>query len=420
MEISRRGLVTALGALPLVSSFPGIAAASATPLRVLDVPKPIALPDRENFTVDGVDLNAAYTHMIGRYAEAAGQQFVRRRMTDPAINWPSPADNARDRAVGLYATLINAAPSEIAVVPSTLEGENLIAAALQLGRGRGVITDQLHYDASIVMYGERSRSGMPLTILQPRDWRIDYDELDRAIKPNTRLIALSLVSSPTGYKHDLKRVCEIAHAKNVLVYADVIQAVGAVPFDVKESGVDFCCAGMYKWLMGEFGAAFLYVRPDRLPDLKRVQLGWRGLKSFEMLQLPFDPPVPFGGSWELGTDTAGIFEVSTPNWGGLATTVGALEYIHEIGVERIAQHRAPMLDHLQREMVSAGYELLTPPGFQGPSLVFAKEGVGPSYRNALSRAKIYTTLYKNRVRIAPSVYNGLSDIDALLAVLTRS
>jgi len=43
-----------------------------------------------------------------------------------------------------------------------------------------------------------------------------------------------------------------------------------MPLDVKASGVDFCCAGTYKWLMGEFGMAFLYVRSDRLPQLKRV------------------------------------------------------------------------------------------------------------------------------------------------------
>jgi len=197
----------------------------------------------------------------------------------------------------------------------------------------------------------------------------------------------------------------------------VIQSVGAEPFDVSDSGVDFCCAGMYKWLMGEFGAAFLYVRPDRLPDLKRVQLGWRGLKSFHMLQLPFDPPAPTAATWELGTDTASLFEVSTANWGGLATTVGSLDYIATIGVDAIAGHRRPLLDHLQREMAKADYQLLAPPSFQGPSLVFAKEGIGPKYRDALTKAQIFTTLYNNRIRIAPSVHNSEHDIEALLSII---
>jgi selenocysteine lyase/cysteine desulfurase len=412
-------MIKGLGALPLAGALLEAEAAAAAPM----VPAPgirIQLPDRENFLFEGINLNAAYAHMLGKRSQAAWQRYVRQRMTDSVNNWPTPEGNARDRAASLYGTLIHADPTSIAVVPSTLEGENLVAAALDLGPGRGVVTDQLHYDAALAMYGERAKQGMPLTILKPRDWHIDYDELDRAITSQTKLVALSLVSSPTGYKHDLKRVCEIAHRKGALVYADVIQSVGAEPLDVGDNGVDFCCAGMYKWLMGEFGTAFLYVRPDRLSDLKRVQLGWRGLTTFHMLDLPFDPPAPAGGHWELGADTASIFEVSTTNWGGLAATVGSLEYIQAIGVEAIAAHRRPLLDQLQRGMVKAGYQLLTPSGFQGPSLVFAKEGIGPRYKEALAQAKIYTTLYKNRIRVAPSVHNDASQIDKLLSIVTRA
>ncbi|MGH8290945.1 MAG: aminotransferase class V-fold PLP-dependent enzyme [Steroidobacteraceae bacterium] len=90
-------------------------------------------------------------------------------------------------------------------------------------------------------------------------------DLDALIDSRTRLVAVTLVGSDTGFTHDLKSVCEAAHAKGSLVYADVIQAAGAIPIDVKDSGVDFCCAGTYKWMMGAFGTAFPYVRPDRLP-----------------------------------------------------------------------------------------------------------------------------------------------------------
>lgn len=412
MKLSRRGLIKGLGTAPLASGLLGSGAVAG-----VVGSSAIALPDRANFVFDGIDLNAAFTHMIGRQTNLATQDYVHKRMIDPSLEWPSPKVNQRDEAVALYARIINADPGEIAIVPSTLEGENLIAAALRLGPGRGVVSDQLHYDASLAMYGERHKRGMPLTILKPRDWKIDYDELERAITPETKLVAVSLVSSPTGYKHDLKRVCDIAHAKGALVYADVIQAVGAIPVDVKESGVDFCCAGMYKWLMGEFGAAFLYVRADRLPQLERVQLGWRGMTSFHMLQLPYDPPAPPGGDWQLGTDTASIFEVSTPNWGGIATTVGSLDYILRIGVDAIARHRQPMLDRLQHGMLKADYQLLTPPGYQGPSLVFAKKGIGSRYRDALKQARIFTTLYENRIRVAPSVHNDVADIDRLLSIV---
>ena len=67
-----------------------------------------------------------------------------------------------------------------------------------------------------------------------------------------------------GFQHDLKAVCDLAHAHGAYVYADIIQAAGAVPIDVRASGVDFAAAATYKWLMGDFGLGFLYVREDLL------------------------------------------------------------------------------------------------------------------------------------------------------------
>jgi selenocysteine lyase/cysteine desulfurase len=406
MELDRRNLLIGLGSATLASA---TMTAKATPT---------ALPDRTSFPIDGINLNAAFTHPIGLHTQAAIGAYAANRGQDGRRSWPR--DNPRDAAVARYAALIHADPAEIAVAPSTLEGENLVAAALGLGPGRGVVTDTLHYDAAIAMYGEMGKRGMPLTVLEPVDNRIDYAALDRAITPQTKLVALSLVSSPTGYMHDLKRVCAIAHAKGAMVYADIIQAVGAIPFDVKDSGVDFACAGAYKWLMGEFGLAFLYVRPDRLADLSRSQLGWRGLKSYNTISLPFDPPAPPGGTWELRTDTAGLFEVSTPNWGGLAATLASIDYILSIGVEAIHAHRLPMLARLREELGKAGYAALTPADAQGPCLVFAKLGLKARYGEEIKAANIQVSTYAHRIRIAPSVHNDMKDIDTLLAILTRA
>jgi len=216
------------------------------------------------------------------------------------------------------------------------------------------------------MYGELHKGGMPLTVIVPRGNQIDHSDLEAAITQETRLVAVSLVSSDTGYMHDLKTVCDIAHRKGALVYADIIQAAGAMPIDVKASGVDFCCAGTYKWLMGEFGVALLYVRADRLSQLRRVQVGWRQIKAYTKHFLPFDPPGPVIGDWQLGTDTASVFEVSTANWSALATLAGSLNYINDIGVEAIARHREPLLRRLQEELPKHGFAQLTPPRFKAP------------------------------------------------------
>lgn len=404
LTISRRRWLGGLCALPILASkitWP------------LDEPQPSS---PASFHVDGVYLDAAYEHPLPVASRNAYLDYLQRRLTnDQRVG---PRNNPRDHAVALFAGLIHADPKDIAVVPSTMEGENLVGAALGLGENRGVVTDALHYDASLVLYGELAKRGMPLKVVAPRGGGIALDDIDVAIGKNTRLVAVSLVSNVTGHQYDLKALCDLAHAKGALVYADIIQAAGAAPLDVKASGVDFCCCGTYKWVMGDFGTAFLYVRPDRLGELKRVQVGWRQVREQVTHGLPYDPPGSALGEWTLGSGTAATFEVSTPAWGALACVAESLQYIQSMGVEAIARHRQRMIDHLLEELPKHGFQLLTPAGTPGPIVVFAYKGAAARFNRALQEAKIQISTYDNRIRISPSVYNDLEDTERLIGVLS--
>ena len=421
MKLDRRSALRILGAGSLAASLSGAAATQAGVAATQAQPSPgrgataVTLPDKARFPFRGIHLNAAFAHPLGTHCQAAAQEFLNTRLNEVNKLWP--VDNPRQEAVEAFAGLINASPDDVAVVPSTLVGENLLAEALRLGPGRGVVTDPFHYDASLAMYGERHKRGMPLTVLPPRNQKIDYDELRRAITPEIGLVAISWVSSWTGMTHDLKIVCEIAHEKGVPVYADVIQGVSALPLDVAATGVDFCCAGTYKWLMGDFGVAFLYIRPTRLSSLRRVELGWRGLTSYVPHFLPYDKPGATDGDWSLGASAAQIFEVGTPNWCGLKVAAASIGYIRNVGVTEIVRHRTPLLDRLQAELPKIGFEPLTPKEYPGPSVVFAYRGAHDRFAHRLEAAGIYVSVSKNRIRISASVYNDEQDIDRLIQLL---
>jgi selenocysteine lyase/cysteine desulfurase len=404
MELSRRGV---FGSLASAAVLAPLAARAAQPS------PPAALPDRSNFQIDHVYLNAAYAHPMGQMTYRAMEDFLQRRMRAPDTPWP--AENARDKAVALFARLINADPQDIAVVPSTMEGENLVVLALGLGPKAGVVTDAYHYSPEI--YGELHRQGVPLAVAMPRDNRIDLADIDRLIDRTTRLVAISAVSSDTGFRHDLKALCALAHAKGAMVYADIIQAAGALPLDVKATGVDFCCCGAYKWLMGDFGVAFLYVRPDRLKDLRRVLTGWRQQARYQSRLYPFDPPGPPGVDYDLRGDAVGLLEVSTPNWAALAGLVGSLSYLEGLGVDRIVEHRAPLMARLQGELPGLGYVALTPADTDTPAIAFAYADAAAKLGPPLKAARIKIQLSRNRIRISPSVYNDMTDIEQLLRVL---
>jgi selenocysteine lyase/cysteine desulfurase len=387
------------------------ALALAPPAATSTVP---TLPDKKSFTFSGTFLNAAYTHPLGVQGYDAAAAFIASRRYDPFQPWPRT--NPRNAAVKAFAGLINAEPTEVAVVPSTMGGENMLCAALGLGPNAGVVTDAFHYGASLAMYGELQHHGVPVAVVAPRDNRIDLHDLDAHIQKGTRLVAVSLVASATGYQHDLKALCDVAHAKGALVYADIVQAAGAVPIDVKQSGVDFACCGTYKWLMGEFGVAFLYVRPDRLDQLQRMQFGWRSIRGETHHTLPFDSPGPAIGDWSLGTDTASHFEVGSPDWSALAAATASIAYIRELGVENIQRYRQPMIDRLQLELPKLGFAPLTPTP-TSPIVAYAYKGAAAKFAPAMDKAKIRVTLSENSMRVSPSVYNDMDDIDRLLAAL---
>lgn len=411
MTVSRRQLLLGtLGFLPIVAGPGKLISAGGS------VGGTITLPDKASFPVDGVNLDAAFTHPMSTIARSGYLEFLEHRVSDDRRI--GPRDNARDAAVELFARLLNANSSEVAVVPSTMEGENLIAASVGLGQTAGVVTDALHYDASLVLYGELAQRGLPLKVVAPRGGSIALEDVEAAIGKSTRLIAVSLVSSTTGFRYDLKALCELAHAKGVLVYADIIQAAGAIPVDVKATGVDFCCCGCYKWLMGDFGTAFLYVRPDRLGQLRRVQVGWRQIRDQVTHVFPFDMPGSALGEWTLGSDTRSIFEVSAPSWGSLACLVQSLTYIQSLGVEAIMRHRKPLIERLRRELPQYGFSPLTPPDSTGPIIVFSYKGAAARFDKALRKAGIRISVYENRIRISPSVYNDMDDIESLLRVLS--
>jgi selenocysteine lyase/cysteine desulfurase len=410
--LSRRAWIKTAGSLPLAGAALG-RSLSALPAALGAAPR---LPDKRSFPFEGVYLNAAYTHPMGVNAVAAGRAHLQSRMHDATRAWPG--DNPRNAAVGAFAQLIHADPGEVAVVPSTMEGENLVGQALGLGPGAGVLTDAFHYDASLAMYGElRQLRQVPVAVVKPRDNRIELEDVAAQLEPSTRLLAVSLVASMAGFEHDLGALCQLAHARGVLVYADIVQAAGAIPIDVKESGVDFCCCGTYKWLMGDFGTAFLYVRADRLAQLRRVQFGWRQFSGEHQHVYPFDPPGPAIGDWKLGDSTAAHFEVSTPDWAALAVAIASIGYIQALGVDAIQRHRQPLIDTLQRELPRRGFLPLTPQPTRGPVVAFAYRDAATKLTPRLRQAGVQITVREHMIRISPSVYNDADDIERLLRAL---
>ena len=125
-------------------------------------------------------------------------------------------DENRKLAKKLFAELIQADEDEIAWIPSTMAGENLILNGLSIKETKSrLVTDAYHFSGSLFMYTELAKKGVDVQIIQPKENRINYDDIEKALIPGTKLIAVSLVSAFNGFQHDLKKLCDMAHARNI-------------------------------------------------------------------------------------------------------------------------------------------------------------------------------------------------------------
>lgn len=378
-------------------------------------------PRKEDFALPAglTYLNAAYIHPLPRASAEAVRRYTEARLHGRTLTAPDGTSLA-DYVKGQFAALINADPSEISFVPNTSTGENLVVKGLDIPTSGGnVVTDALHFEGALLHLQALKRFfGLDLRIARPRDGRIEMRDLEQLVDRKTRLIEISLVSMYNGFQHDLKAVCDLAHAYGAYVYADIAQAAGATPIDVRATGVDFCACSSFKWLMGDFGLGFLYVREDLIGRvLRRTQYGYHSARRIQTHVLPYDPPADDPVTWELGTDASAHFEVGSNAYAPMAALSVSLPYLRRLGIERIEAHRQPLLDRLRREMPRLGFELLTPPETKSALITFAVKERQPVLER-LQKANIHVRLGAHFLRVSPSVYNDLRDVDRLLEALS--
>ncbi|HWI20439.1 MAG TPA: aminotransferase class V-fold PLP-dependent enzyme [Vicinamibacterales bacterium] len=355
-------------------------------------------------------LNSGAIHPVGTFTANAMKSLIDYRLLGPGEGRADFGARQQEELKKKFGAMINASPTEIAFTGSTSDGENIVVMGLLAAAPpkTNVVIDELHFTTSLYMYKELEKKGVELRIVKHKNWAIDPEDMAKAIDRNTRLVSLAMVSNVNGFMHDVKAVSAIAHTRGAHVFADIIQAVGAVPVDVKALGIDFASAGTYKWLMGERGLGFLYVREDLQGTvLPTTRYGHRQVSNFNRAQLTWEP-LPGAARYETG----GIPVV-------LAAGVNAgIDYVNKLGISNIRTHAKQLTDRLQKELPPLGYKSLTPIETQTPILAFELKDTA-AVSKMLQAGHVVGTVVanENRLRLSVSVFNTHEDIDKVVAVL---
>jgi cysteine desulfurase/selenocysteine lyase len=360
-------------------------------------------PALENWTF----LNTAtFGQLPRRSTEAAAEHFARRDRNACAdfMDWFDDADRIR----GSIARLVHVTADDIAFISNSCTALSLLMGGIEWKPGDQVVTLQDEFPNHYYYPSLLGARGVEF-VATP------FERFHFSITPRTRLVAISMVNYSTGFRPPLVEIAQFLRERNVLLYVDGTQGLGALEFDVTAIRPAILSVNGYKWMLSPTGAGFLYVDPAVRAWLQPSVIGWRshhGWRSHENLHhgapefsmkaeryeggmLPFDP------IYAMGASVAMMLEIGPR----------AIE-------QRVMQLAAMTRDVLRR----AGGTLAADRDsrYESPVVTarFAGRDAGQLVRDLHAR-KVQVAARHGNLRVSPHFYNDESDLERFEQELQR-
>jgi cysteine desulfurase family protein len=255
------------------------------------------------------------------------------------------------------ARLINAEHAEQIVF--TTNGTDSLNQAIQgIARpGDHVVTSVVEHNSVLRPLRQlQSDHGVEVTRVScDRQSRIDPGDIQRALRGNTRLIALVHASNVTGAVQDVAAVAQLAQQRGIPFLVDAAQSLGHVPIDVQALGIDLLAAPGHKGLLGPLGTGVLYVAPRVQERLRPLRQGGTGTDS-NLDRQPDSMPERF--------------ESGNHNVPGIVGLRAGITFVEERGLEALQDHEKKLTEQLLEGLLAVdGVRIL------GPSDVGQRVGV---------------------------------------------
>lgn len=332
-------------------------------------------------------------------------------------------EGARDKLAGH----INAASrSELVLTSGTTESVNLVAQSFarpKLEPGRKVLITHLEHHANIVPWQIVCEQTGAELVVAPIDDRgqLILDELEALLTEDVLLLGIGHVSNALGTINPIGKIVGWAKERGIATLVDGAQGVPHMSVDVQDIGCDFYAFSGHK-TFGPTGTGVLYGREELLEAMPP----WKGGGDM-ILEVRFDGTVY--------NELPYKFEAGTPNIAGVVGLGAAIDYLSNIGLDRVSAHESFLLDYLMQRLGAVeGIRLIGTAETKASVQSFEIEGVHPhdvgtilDHQGVAIRTGHHCAMpvmdffgVPGTARASLALYNTIEDVDALVEAVEKA
>ncbi|MFX0017603.1 MAG: aminotransferase class V-fold PLP-dependent enzyme [Promethearchaeota archaeon] len=317
------------------------------------------------------------------------------------------------------AAYINAKADEIAFLPNTSSGMNIVARFLKKSE---ILYPSIEFPASIHIF---KRLGFPNKRIEDENHRYVIEDFKSSLSDNTKYIIHSHVQSLTGFRQNLEELGEFCKNFKLLNIINATQSFCSFQIDVKKQNINILVSNALKWGACGYGAGFLYINSDLFSDKEIPFSSWLSVE---------DPFALNNENFKIINKTKYMDTFGgCPNFAALLSLKGSLDLIKtqigngniKTGIKRIQERIIHLTNIFIEEIKGFNIKIITPlnPEFRSGIITIQHDSAEEIY-NSFIKNNIYVTLKRypdlqkeTLLRFAFNYYNNEDDIKKVIKIL---